>query len=46
MINKEITVVLAYVKQQAASAFMRFRRITKETGSIYKSTLERVNSRN
>jgi len=34
---------LTYVKQQAASAFMRFKRIIKEDGSIYKSTRERVN---
>ena len=44
--NREMTVVLPYVKQQAASPFMRFKRITKENGSIYKSTRERVNSRN
>ena len=42
--NREMTVVLSYVKQQAASTFMRFKRITKKKGSIYKSTRERVNS--
>ena len=40
-----MTVVLSYFKQQAASAFMRFKRITKESGSIYKSRRERVDSR-
>ena len=44
--NREMTVVLSYVKQQAASTFMRFKRITKENVSIYKSTRERVNSGN
>ena len=33
-------------RQQAAGAFMQFKRITKENGSIYKSTRERVDSRN
>ena len=32
--------------QQAAGAFMPFKRITKENGSIYNSTRERVDSRN
>ena len=40
-----MTVVLSYVKQQAASAFMRFERITEENGSIYKCTQKRVNLR-
>ena len=44
--NREMTVVLSYVKQQAASAFMRFKRIRKENGSICKSARERVDSRN
>ena len=44
--NREMIVVLSYVKQQAASTFMGFKRITKEKGSIYTSTRERVNSRN
>ena len=44
--NREMTVVLSYVKQQAGGEFMRFKCITKENGSIYKSTRERVNSRN
>ena len=39
--NKEMS-VLSYVKQQAASAFMRFKRITKVNGFIYESTGERV----
>ena len=43
--NREMTVVLSYVKQRGASAFMRFKGITKETGSIHKSTRERVDSR-
>ena len=43
--NREITKVLLYAKQQAASAFMLFKSITKEYGSIYTSR-ERVNSRN
>ena len=30
---------------QAAGAFMRFKRITKENGSIYNSTRERVDSK-
>ena len=38
--NREMTVVLSYVKQLAASAFERFKRITKENGSIYKSIRE------
>ena len=46
MKNTEMTVVLSYVKQQAASAFMQFKGITKENGSIYKSTQEGVDSRN
>ena len=33
-------------EKQAAGAFMRFDRITKENGSIYNSTRERVDSRN
>ena len=38
-----MTVVLSYVKQQAAGAFMRFKCITKEYGSTdYKSTRQRV----
>ena len=44
--NREMTVVLSYVKQQAASALMRFKGVTKENGFIYKSTRERINSRN
>ena len=45
--NREMTVILTYVKQQAASAFiMRFKCITKECGFSYRSTRERVNSRN
>jgi len=43
--NREMIVVLSYVKQQAASAFMRLKHITEENGSIYKSTRERVDSR-
>ena len=43
--NREMTVVLSYVKQRGASAFMRFKHITKENCSIYKSTRERVDSR-
>ena len=39
--NREMR-VLSYVKQQAASAFMRLKRITKENGFIYKSTRERA----
>ena len=31
--NREMTIVLSYVKQQAAGAFMRFKCITKEYGS-------------
>ena len=44
--NRETTVALStlFVKQQAESPFMRFKRITKENGSMYKSTWERVNS--
>ena len=38
-------IVLSHFKQQAASAFKRFKCITNENGSIYKSTLERVDSR-
>ena len=30
--NREMTVVLSYVKQQAANTFMRFKRIAKENG--------------
>ena len=30
-----MTVVLPYVKEQAASTFMQFTRITKENGSSY-----------
>ena len=41
--NREMTVVLSYVKQQAASTFMQFKRITKENALIYS---ERVNSTN
>ena len=44
--NREMTVVLLYVKQQTASPFMQFKRITEGNGSLYKSTRERVNSRN
>ena len=44
--NREMTVVLSYAKQQAANAFMQFKRIIKENGPIYKFTWERVNSRN
>ena len=44
--NRGMTIVSSYVKQQAASAFMRFKHITKENISVYKSTWERVNSRN
>ena len=40
-----MTVVLSHVKQQAASAFKQFKCIAKENGSVYKSTLERVDSR-
>jgi len=43
--NREMTVILSYVKQRGASAFMRLTHITKENGSIYKSTRERVDSR-
>ena len=43
--NREMTVVFSYVKQRAASAFMLFKRITKENGSLYKSTKERVKSK-
>ena len=32
--NREMTVELSYVKQQAGVAFMEFKRITKEDGSI------------
>lgn len=32
--NRKITVVLSYGKEQAASALMRLKRITKENGSI------------
>ena len=39
--NREITEVLSNFKQQAASAYMRFKHITKENGSIYKSAKER-----
>ena len=44
--NRETTVALStlFVKQQAESPFMRFKRITKENGSMYKSTWDRVNS--
>ena len=38
--NREMTVVWSYVKQQAASAFIK--RITKENSSVYKSARERV----
>ena len=31
-------------RQQAASAFMRFKLITKGNGSIYKSTRKRIDS--
>ena len=41
-----MTVVLSYFKQPATSVFMRLKRITKENGSIYKATRERVDSRN
>ena len=41
-----MTVVLSYNKQQAANAFMQFKRIIKENSPIYKFTWERVNSRN
>ena len=44
--NREMTVELSYFKQQAGSAFMRFKCITKEIGSIYKSIWEMVDSRN
>ena len=44
--NREMTVVLSYVKQQAASTFTQFKRITKGNGSIYKSTEEKVDSGN
>ena len=44
--KREMTEVMSYVKQQAASAFIGFKRITKENGSIYRSAWERVNSRN
>ena len=44
--KRKLTVVLSYVKQQATSAFMQFKRSTKENGSIYKSTRAKVNSRN
>ena len=43
--NREMTVELSYVKQQEGGAFMRFKRITKENGSIYKSTRERADSK-
>ena len=43
--KREMTEVMSYVKQQAASAFIVFKRITKENGSIYRSAWERVNSR-
>ena len=33
-------------RQQAAGAFMRYKHITKENGTIYNSTRERVDSRN
>ena len=33
-------------REMTAGAFMRFTRITKENGSIYNSTRERVDSRN
>ena len=33
---------MTVVKDQAASSFMRFERITKENGTIYKCTRERV----
>ena len=36
--NREMTVVLCYVKEQAANAFMRFQRIIKENGSLYESS--------
>ena len=41
-----MTVAFSDVKQQAAGAFMRFKHNTKEHGSIYKSTRERVDLRN
>ena len=44
--NREMTVVSSYVKQQPANAFIRFKCITKDNGSIYKSTRVMVNSRN
>ena len=34
-----MTVALSYVKQQAANAFIRFKRMTKENDSIFKSIL-------
>ena len=37
--NREMPVALSYVQPQAASAFMRLSRITKEKDSIYKSIL-------
>ena len=40
-----MTVELSYVKQQEGGAFMRFKRITKENGSIYKFTKERDGSK-
>ena len=43
--NREMTIELSYVKQQAGGAFMRFKRIIKENGSVYKSTKERVDSK-
>ena len=42
---REMTVLLSYVKRQAASAFVQFNRIRKANGSIYNSNRERVNSR-
>ena len=38
--NREMTVLLSCVKQQASSTFIRFKRITRENGSICKSTRE------
>ena len=41
----EKAVLMFYVNCWQASPFMRFKRITKENGSIYKSTSEKLDSR-
>ena len=41
--NREMRGVLSFVNQQRASAFMLFKRIRREIGSVYKSTRETVN---